>query len=134
MGDTVKRTVSRDGLVQNSEFANDLRIRIGEQRNMNAAALREIVKYFGGVVADRCNPQTQFLKFTLVLFQLTELGFAIWSPIGRAENQDHSAFRSEQALESAHLAILVVQIEARHSRPNWRPKLARAEGDENDEE
>jgi hypothetical protein len=62
---------------------------------MNAAPFREIAKHGYAVVTDSRHPQTQFVEFRLILLQLDQLGFAIWSPIRRPVKQDNCALGTQ---------------------------------------
>ena len=61
------------------------------------------------------------------MFQLDELGFAIGSPVGGAEEYNHRAFGPEQAGESAGLAILILELEAGQLAAERGAEIARVE-------
>jgi hypothetical protein len=61
---------------------DDLGIWVGQQRKIDLAAVREILKYFHAVVADRRQLDTLALESLFRILQLDQLAFAVRSPVG----------------------------------------------------
>ena len=61
---------------------DDLGIWVGQQRKIDLAAVREILKYFQAVVTDRRQLDTLALESLFRILQLDQLAFAVRSPVG----------------------------------------------------
>ena len=83
---------------------------------MNATALGEVLQDRGGIVADGRQGQALFPESFFVLFQLDQLGFAVWSPIGGSDKDEHQSLLAHQGLDRLLLAGLILQGERRHGR------------------
>ncbi len=89
MGHPVRSIARGDRLVEEPETANDHGVGVGEQRVGDPAALGEVAQHLNGIVADGAQPETLRPQEVGVLGQLHELAFAIWSPVGRAHDEDY---------------------------------------------
>ncbi len=79
-------------LVEEPVGADHLTIWIGEQREADAALLREAFEYRARVVADGDQLDTGTLDRLEVLLQLDQLPLAVGSPVGRAVEEDRELF------------------------------------------
>src|SRR5258708_944158 len=132
--DAKKWLVLRDRFVQQTQFPNDLRIRVRQQWIMDSPALGKAAQYRHAVITDGCYSQTEFVELTLVAFQLHELGFAEWSPVGRAVKQNHRSLRTQQAVQPVRHACLIGQFKRRKRRADCRPVFSSAHTTASDEE
>src|SRR6266478_4450514 len=74
--------------------ANDLGIRIGEQRKIDFAAVGEGFQYGFRVIADRRELDPLLLEPCLGVLELNQLPFAVRSPIRRSKEKQHRAAQS----------------------------------------
>jgi hypothetical protein len=80
------------------------------------------------VITDGRNSEAFRAKFIYSSLQLDQLRFAIGSPVsGTVENQHH-AVRTHDGIKGPGLAVLVLQIEIRHSLADLRAKLRHVHG------
>src|SRR5260370_19548116 len=68
--DAEKWLVLRNRFVQQTQVANDLRIRVRQQGIMDSAALGKAAQDRHAVVADGCDSQTKFVELSLLAFRL----------------------------------------------------------------
>jgi hypothetical protein len=86
-GNSVEGIVLRKVVVQNSEFANDLGLPIGEHGVMQALPPGKIPKQLRAVIGERSDFHALLPVSFLLLAQLDELALAERSPIGGADEQ-----------------------------------------------
>src|SRR5713226_1013239 len=83
------------------------RIRIGEQRKLDLAPVREGLQYFLAVIADGRYFDPLVFKSCFRVLQLDQLPLAVGSPVGRTEKEKNRAVRSFQRIEALLSAKLV---------------------------
>ena len=69
---------------------------VGEKRVLNLLALREVGERAGLIVTQRGDTVAELADRRGLCAQLHELGFAVGSPIGGADEEDPQAFRTAQ--------------------------------------
>src|SRR5258706_10944693 len=111
--DTKKWLVLRDRFVQQTQFANNLRIRVRQQWIMDSPALGKTAQYRHAVITDGRYSQTKLVELGYIAFQLHELGFTEWSPVRRAVKQNHRSLRTQQAFQTVELACLIGEFKRR---------------------
>ena len=114
-----------DGFVEYAECANNLRIRIGEQRESNIAPLREIRQHRLAVIADRRQPEAILPKRLLALFQLDQLAFTVRSPVRGPVENENGPVRTGYRGKPPHRAVLVNCLELGDAGSNGRPGVFR---------
>jgi hypothetical protein len=82
--------------IEDSEIANNLRIRIRKNGNGNPEASREIDYDFGTVVRDDGDTETKTLIFRERLSQLDQLGLAPGSPVDGTIKEQYQPLRSSE--------------------------------------
>src|SRR5437870_7229501 len=87
--------------------ANDLGIRIGEQRKIDFAAIGERFQYGFRVVADRRELDPSFLEPCFGILELNQLPFAVGSPIRRSKEEQHCTARSLQTFQRLLVSKLI---------------------------
>ncbi len=102
--------------VQHPISLDHLGVGIGQQRKLDLAPIREILKYFYAVVADRGQRNALFFEARLSALQLDQLPFAVRSPIGRTEKQEHGAILSFERSETLMMTKLVANGKIRRLR------------------
>ena len=102
---TLELTCSRD--VQNLVGANDLGIRVGEQGEIDFAAVREVFQYGFTVIADRREFDSLLLEPCFGVLQLNQLPFTVGSPIRGTEEEENRAVRCLQTLQRLFPSKLV---------------------------
>jgi hypothetical protein len=84
--------------VQHVELSNNLRIRVGQKREINVVSPGEVLQDCVAVVAYGGDSDAGFGKSLFGALQLNQLRFAKGSPIGRSKEQKNSSLRSAQRL------------------------------------
>ena len=107
---SVERSLGR-GFIQDAVSADDLRVRIGKQRKRDVLSIGEAFENRGAVVTDGRQSQRLLADFGKTLFQLDQLGFAIRSPIGRAEEDQNRPLGSHDGLKRLASTVLVGCLE-----------------------
>jgi hypothetical protein len=80
--------------VQHVIGANGLRIGIGEQREIDFAAVGEKLQDFGAVIANGRELEPLLLESGFGCLQLDQLPFAVGSPVGGTEKEENGALRA----------------------------------------
>ncbi len=121
-------------LVEEPVGADHLTIWIGEQREADAALLREAFEYRARVVADGDQLDTGTLDRLEVLLQLDQLPLAVGSPVGRAVEEDRELSLLELSLlelsllekgsEASRLAGLVDEAKIWRLGANRKAKVS----------
>ena len=116
-------------LVEEPVGADHLTIWIGEQREADAALLREAFEYRARVVADGDQLDTGSLDRLEVLLQLDQLPLAVGSPVGRAVEEDRELSLLELSLlekgsEASRLAGLVDEAKIWRLGANRKAKVS----------
>jgi hypothetical protein len=99
--------------IKHVEAANDLRIRVGQQRELNLVPLREILQDRRSVVANCSEFDPLVFKSLLGVLQLHELRFAERSPIGRPEKEQHRSVWPSQCVVCLFMAKLIASRKGR---------------------
>ena len=103
MGDALGETVL-DVLIANAKGVDDFGLGIGEQRVRDLLALGEVGEGGRGVVAERGDAVAEFANGFGLYAQLNELGFAVWSPVGGAEEENPEPFGAAEGGKVAAFA------------------------------
>ena len=98
--DAVSQSPRLGRFVQDVIGADDLRIRIREQRIGDMLPAREVLERADRIVADRQNAESLLSDRFQMLLQLHELDFAERSPVRRTEKDQHGSLRAHDRLES----------------------------------
>jgi hypothetical protein len=93
--------------VQYLIIPNDLRLGIGEQRNIDFLPIRKIFQDLYAVVADPYDFESLLLESSFCVLQLDQLPFAVWSPIGGTEEENDRSFGPSDRREALLPAKLI---------------------------
>jgi len=85
--------------------------------------VREILERTDGIITDGRYTESLLSDRTQTLFQLDELDLAERSPIRRAEENEHGAFRTHDGFESLIPALLVLRGKGRYLLTHVWPGL-----------
>ena len=96
-----------DRRVEDAVALDRVRARVGQQRKRDATSRREIGQRGHRVIADRGQAHAGLANLGKTALQLHELRFAVRSPVGRAEEDDDGALRTEQRLQRLDLPLLI---------------------------
>jgi hypothetical protein len=80
-------------------------------------------QHFNGVIADRADADPVGRELGLALFQLNELGFAVRSPVRRADERHHHPSGAPQALKGLKGTVLVACLKLRDPRPDRKTEF-----------
>src|SRR5260370_3484377 len=116
-------------LVQHTITGDNLRLRIGQQRKLDLAAVCKVPKDCRAVIADSSQLNSLRFEFLFRVLQLHELRFSERSPIRRTEEQKHGSVCPFQRIAGYVFAELVAGRKGRHLLAHVRPSQpSRARG------
>jgi len=121
--DSELRGTLLDALIQDVESSNDLRFGIGKQRKRDGFAIREIPQDGLRIVTDRDYSEALGAEIREILFQLDQLGFAVRSPIGRTEEDQHGALWTGDRWQRLLPAVLIGRGKSWRLFPDCGPGL-----------
>ena len=106
--------------IQNAVSLDGCGTTIRKQWKCNPALFCECGDNFRRIVADGRQTQPLLPKFIHAAFELHELRFAVWSPIGRPEEDKHRPVRTHDRLKCPGFSVLILETKIGHVLPNLR--------------
>jgi hypothetical protein len=104
--------------IQDVVGANGLRIRVGQQGEIDLPAVRKRFQDFRRVVADGGQLDSLLLELGFGALQLDQLRFAVGSPVGRTEKEQHGAIGASERIEGLLFAELIGSRKRRRFLPD----------------